>query len=104
MLHHLALALANAVNFVRPHRLVLVTELARFPAARDGLLAMIRSMILRELVDLVRTEFWDLPVTWSAETAAWSALAALYCDNWAPIHNGSTDRHRQTRTLQRVGT
>ena len=64
-------------------------------AVRDRLLGFIRPLILRELVDMVRTDVWDLPVTWSAETAAWSALAAIYCDRWEA---GSSNGNGQARS------
>ncbi len=85
MLEHLACGLSNAVNFVRPNRLVLVSELTRYPAFNDKLLRTIRSGILFELVDRVRIDVWDQPGAVSAETAGWLALAGLYQDGWDPL-------------------
>jgi predicted NBD/HSP70 family sugar kinase len=77
MLDLLACGLSNAVNFVRPNRLVLVSELARYPAFNDRLLREVRAGVLFELVDRVRIDVWDQPGAVSAETAGWLALAGL---------------------------
>ncbi len=82
MLQYLACALSNAVNFVRPNRLVLVSELTRYATFNDQLLRAIRAGILFELVDRVRIDVWDQPGAVSAETAGWLALAGLYQEGW----------------------
>ncbi len=82
MLKYLACALSNAVNFVRPNRLVLVSELTRYATFNDQLLREIRAGILFELVDRVRIDVWDQPGAVSAETAGWLALAGLYQEGW----------------------
>lgn len=85
MLELLSCGLSNAVNFVRPNRLVLVSELARYPAFNDRLLREIRAGVLFELVDRVRIDVWDQPGAVSAETAGWLALAGLYQEGWNPL-------------------
>jgi hypothetical protein len=85
MLELLACGLSNAVNFVRPNRLVLVSEFARYPAFNDRLLREIRAGVLFELVDRVRIDVWDQPGAVSAETAGWLALAGLYQEGWNPL-------------------
>jgi predicted NBD/HSP70 family sugar kinase len=85
MIELLACGLSNSVNFVRPNRLVLVSEFARYPAFNDRLLREIRSGILCELVDRVRIDVWDQPGAVSAETAGWLALAGLYQEGWNPL-------------------
>jgi predicted NBD/HSP70 family sugar kinase len=82
MLDFLATGLANAVNFVRPNRLVLSSELTRFPAFNDALLRATRSRMLKQLVDLVRIDLWDQVDGHSGETAGWLALASLYREGW----------------------
>jgi hypothetical protein len=82
MSKHLACALSNAVNFVRPHRLVLVSPLTRYRAFGDALLRMTRAMVLPQLVDLVRFDLWDEPGAGSAESAAWLAMAELLYGGW----------------------
>lgn len=82
MTKFLACGLANAVNFVRPHRLVLVSPFTRFPAFGDALMRLARAMVLPQLVDRVRFDLWDEPGTGSAESAAWLAMAELLHGGW----------------------
>src|SRR5207248_8746212 len=82
VLDYLSAGLANAVNFARPNRLVLTSELTRFPAFSDALLRSIRSRLLVELVKRVRIDQWDQADSHSAETAGWLALASLYREGW----------------------
>ncbi len=79
---YLANGIGNVVNFIRPHRLVLVSELTRYPGVCDLLSRSIRSRLLGELAGRVRFDLWDQPVAHQAETAGWLALAGLYCDGW----------------------
>jgi predicted NBD/HSP70 family sugar kinase len=82
VLDYLSAALANAVNFIRPNRLVLTSELTRYPAFTDALLRSIRSRLLNELLKRVRIDQWDQADSHSAETAGWLALASLYREGW----------------------
>jgi predicted NBD/HSP70 family sugar kinase len=82
MTNYLACALANSVNFVRPHRLVLVSPFTRFPAFGDALLRLTRGMVLPQLVDRVHFDLWDQPGAGSAESAAWLAMAELLYGGW----------------------
>jgi predicted NBD/HSP70 family sugar kinase len=84
VLDYLSAALANAVNFIRPNRLVLTSEMTRFPAFTDSLVRAIRSRLLLELVKRVRIDLWDQANSHSAETAGWLALATLYREGWTP--------------------
>ena len=79
---YLANGIVNVVNFMRPHRLVIVSELTRYPNVCDLLTRSIRSRLLGELVNRVRFDLWDQPVGNPAETAGWLALANLYYDGW----------------------
>ena len=78
----LAGGLANAVNFVRPARLVLVSEFLRFPAFADALQREIRRRLLVALADRVRIDLWDQPAGRGGETAGWLALASLCLEGW----------------------
>src|SRR4029077_5076276 len=49
MLKLVGMGIANAVNFVRPHRLVLVSDLVRYEAFNSELQRHIRAMLLTEL-------------------------------------------------------
>jgi predicted NBD/HSP70 family sugar kinase len=82
MTRYLACGLANSVNFVRPHRLVLVSAFTRYPAFADALLRLTRAMLLPQLADRVRLELWDEPGAGSAEVAAWLAMAELLHGGW----------------------
>ena len=79
---YLANGIVNVVNFIRPHRLVIVSELTRYPDVCNLLTRSIRSRLLGELVNRVRFDLWDQPVGNPAETAGWLALAGLYYDGW----------------------
>jgi predicted NBD/HSP70 family sugar kinase len=86
VLDYLSAGLANATNFIRPNRLVLASELTRYPAFNSALLRSIRSRLLGRLLERVRIDLWDQVDGHSAETAGWLALASLYRDGWgAPV-------------------
>ena len=86
VLDYLSAGLANATNFIRPNRLVLASELTRYPAFNSALLRSIRSRLLGKLLERVRIDLWDQVDGHSAETAGWLALASLYRDGWgAPV-------------------
>jgi predicted NBD/HSP70 family sugar kinase len=82
MLTYLSCSLANAANFIRPHRLVLVSPFARNPAFAAALAGRTQSQILPDLTDHVRIDFWDQSSAGSAENAAWLALAELLYGGW----------------------
>ena len=82
IMEYLGTGLANAVNFIRPNRLVLSSEFTRYPAFSDALQRSVRSRMLNELVKRVRIDLWDQVDSHSAETAGWLALASLYREGW----------------------
>jgi predicted NBD/HSP70 family sugar kinase len=82
LVRHLAMGIANACNFVRPCRLVLVSKLIRQPAFASLLVRSIRSLLLVQLADRVHIDLWDQPSINTAETAGWLALASLYREGW----------------------
>lgn len=82
MLDLLAMGLANAVNFTRVNRLVLVSELNRHAQFVQYLTTAIRAHVLNEIMERVRLDFWDQPAARSAETAGWLALASFYYEGW----------------------
>jgi predicted NBD/HSP70 family sugar kinase len=87
VVRHLAMGLANATNFVRPCRLVLVSRLMRHPKFADLLVRSIRSLLLNELADRVGFDLWDQPAVNTAETAGWLGLAALFYEGWTTPWN-----------------
>jgi glucokinase len=82
LVRYLAMGLANACNFVRPNRLVLVSRLVRNSVFSSLLIRSIRSLLLVQLADRVHIDLWDQPALNTAETAGWLALASLYRDGW----------------------
>ena len=82
LVRYVAMGLANACNFVRPSRLVLVSRLMRHTAFTSLLVRSIRSLLLVQLADRVHIDLWDQPALNTAETAGWLALASLYRDGW----------------------
>lgn len=81
---HFAMGVANAVNFIRPNRLVLVSELTGYERFSDALEDSVRGQTLKEIMDRVQIERWQQPAAQSAETAGWLGLASLYCEGWLP--------------------
>jgi len=82
VLDYLSCGLANAVNFVRPHRLVIVSTLTRHAAFSETLVKQTREGILSALADRVHIEFWNEASAGSAESAAWLAMAELLHGGW----------------------
>jgi predicted NBD/HSP70 family sugar kinase len=83
LIGYLAHGLANAINFIRPHRLVLVSPFVGHQPFIEALTQRMRSLILVELADRVSLDLWDEPPVGSAQTAAWLALADLLLGHWS---------------------
>jgi len=83
MIELLALGLANPINFIRPHRVVLVSQYARYQPFMTALLREIRSRVMIELVGRVQFHHWDQAAAATAETAGWLGLAAVYYPNFS---------------------
>lgn len=100
ILQYFSCGLANVINFVRPHRVVLVSPLTRNPAFTDELLRLTRAQVLTGLADRVKIGLWDEPTAGSAETAGWLALAQLFFGGWgaeALPASGSNRRERREK-------
>ncbi|CAN5616437.1 ROK family transcriptional regulator [soil metagenome] len=82
IIKHISMGLANAVNFIRPCRLVLVSHFVRAPKFIDALIRSTRSLLLSKIADRVSVDLWDEPAANTAETAGWLALAALFYKGW----------------------
>jgi predicted NBD/HSP70 family sugar kinase len=95
MMRHLACALANAVNFVRPHRLVLISPFTRHAAFGDELVRQTRALALPHLAERVRFDLWNEDVAVVAETAAWLAMAELLYGGWNQIHTNAQQQPPQ---------
>jgi predicted NBD/HSP70 family sugar kinase len=82
MIEHLSTGFANAVNFTRVNRLVLVSELTARERFANAMTEAIKGKMLSELAGRVRVDLWSQPAARSAETAGWLALASLYYEGW----------------------
>ncbi|HEX8523440.1 MAG TPA: ROK family protein [Tepidisphaeraceae bacterium] len=82
MITHLSTGFANAVNFTRVNRLVLVSEMTGHERFAGALVEAIKGKMLGELSGRVRVDLWSQPAARSAETAGWLALASLYYEGW----------------------
>ena len=85
MIELLATGLANSVNFIRPHRFVLVSRFARHGRFKESLMLAVRSHVMAALADRVQFHYWDQAATEAGETAGWLALAAIYYPGWARV-------------------
>mgnify|MGYP000474277161 CR=1 FL=1 len=74
----LALGLANAVNFVRPHRLVLASDLTRHHRFHRALCASMQRTVLPPLFARLRIDPWEAPLPVGAEDAGWLALDLVF--------------------------
>jgi predicted NBD/HSP70 family sugar kinase len=82
VLQFLAIGLSNAVNFIRPQKLVIASPLARHPVICDFIRKNLNNMILPGLRERVETIFWQQPTMQSAENAAWLALADVFAHSF----------------------
>ena len=81
------MGLANAVNFVRPDRLVIASPCVKYAAFADRLQQDTRNQILKPIADRLHIDLWppmeDQP---SVKSLGWLVLAPIYIKNW-PLHN-----------------
>ena len=82
VIDQLGLGLANAINFIRPNRLVLAGPLAQIDGFTQTLICVVRGHLLGPLVSRVAIETWGNPPGSIAQVAGWLALASLYSPNW----------------------
>jgi predicted NBD/HSP70 family sugar kinase len=85
LIRYLSCGVANAINFIRPHGVVLINELgapAR-SAFNAALRRAVRDWLLPELVDRVQLDIVAEPAVGSAESAAWLAIAELVHGGWS---------------------
>lgn len=74
----LALGLANTANFVRPHRLVLASDLTRHARFYHALLASMRKTMLSPVAERMRIDTWEASLPQGAEAAGWLALDLIF--------------------------
>ena len=85
MLELLGMGIANAVNFMRPNRVVLVSDLLRHRRFADALITQTRSQVLREIDRRTVVELWPQAASDPAHTAGWLALANFYFQGWVQV-------------------
>ncbi|MEO0514628.1 MAG: ROK family protein [Planctomycetota bacterium] len=81
----LALALANAANFVRPHRLVLASDLTRHARFYHAVLESMRQTMLQPVAERMRIDTWGESLPQGAEAAGWLALDLIFRSSDAPL-------------------
>ncbi len=79
---HIADVLANACNFVRPHRLVLTGSLIDHERFVGDLTSQVKKLLLPALVGRVEVACWQERPESPAEVAGWLALASIYNSRW----------------------
>lgn len=82
MIELVGLGLANAINLLRPHRLVLASSLVGCERFIERLLQSVRAQTLEDFAGRLQIDSWDRPAAQSGETAAWLALLPLYRSGW----------------------
>ncbi len=82
MLDLVAMAFSNAINFVRPSRLVLASRFMGSATFAELLTRRIRQSLLPHLSERITIDNWNIKVAGSAETAAWLGLASLIFESW----------------------
>jgi predicted NBD/HSP70 family sugar kinase len=75
---HLARGVSNAINLLRPHRLVLAGGFTAHAVFTNDLLDATRAGCLAALTDRVRIELWEQATVDFARAAAWLPLAQLF--------------------------
>lgn len=74
----LAIGLANVANFVRPHRLVLASDLTRHTRFYHALMGAMRETLLAPVAERMRIDTWEEPLPQGGEAAGWLALDMVY--------------------------
>ena len=90
MLDLLVMAFSNAVNFVRPARLVLASRFMGGNIFADWLTGRLRQSILPQLSERVTIDAWNIKLAGSAESAAWLGLASLLFESWKIYSSAAT--------------
>lgn len=80
MLRYLTAGIANAVNFLRPNRLVIASPLTRHAAFMNQLQRQITALLLSPIADRLRIDLWSADHDSMAEAAGWLAMARVYAE------------------------
>jgi predicted NBD/HSP70 family sugar kinase len=88
----LSLGLANAVNFIRPDRLVIESPFVRYPVIAQRLQNEVREQLLGPIGDRLQIDLWPPAIGEPAiQSLGWLALAPIYIENW-PLHEPSRNK------------
>lgn len=94
VIESLSLGVANAVQLVRPSRLVFASELAQ----AGPFIRLFEEALKRQLLDVLRDriiiEWWSVAHIQTAQTAGWLALATLFSNVWSHRHRRETSTDR----------
>ena len=86
LIEYLGAGLANAVNFIRPDRLVLASPFVHNQAFSARLQREVRDGMLSPIADRLHIDLWPLEDAHpSVRSLGWLALAPIYLENW-PLH------------------
>lgn len=80
---HLATGIANCINFVRPHRVHLISPFASCTAFCERLDQEIKKRSFALLADRVNLNWSSPPQDGFALAAAWLGMTAVYLGNWS---------------------
>jgi hypothetical protein len=82
LLEVLGMGISNAVNLVRPHRLVIVTRHADHPRFIKTIEQIIRNDTLDDIAEKMKVTIWPKATDDNAIEAAFLALAAVFSEDW----------------------
>lgn len=85
LISHLAQGLANAINFIRPNRVVLTGVLASSPRFIARVSDALHGELFEPVSQRVLIETWPQRPASSAEVAGWLALASVYSTQWRAV-------------------
>ena len=68
------LGIANAIQLIKPHRVLLASQYSRYANFKTPLVSSIRSQLLASLRNRISIDWWDLPSTDRSIIAAFPAL------------------------------
>ena len=80
---YLSMGLANCINFIRPHRVHVISPLTDCSSFRDAINAQVKSQTLAALAGHVTLEWSTPPEDEFAQAAGWLALTSIYMGNWS---------------------
>ena len=97
LMEYLGAGLANAVNFIRPDRLVIASPLVQNNSFSSRLEREVRDRLLGPISDRLRFDLWPLSDEQpSVKSLGWLVLAPIYLDNWPVQQAGMVETNSDT--------